>query len=109
MSNKEKYRQLCELFGADLYYHHIQLPEWIYGLESVKKLTQGTLMRLYFPELLLGVDEILYLDCGIVVNTDVNPIWNIDVGNSPLAAVSDSDRPRFPRKESNYITHWALI
>ena len=97
-ANKKKYGELCEKYGAELFYHHVELPEWVHELESVQKWTPGALMRLYLPELLPDVDKILYLDCDVVVNTDVRTIWNTSVLNAPLAAVPDSDMPRFSPK-----------
>ncbi|MDE2522499.1 MAG: glycosyltransferase family 8 protein, partial [Methanocorpusculum sp.] len=93
-ANKKKYGELCEKFGAELFYHHVELPEWVYELKSVQKWTPGTLMRLYLPD----VEKILYLDCDVVVNTDVRAIWNTSVLHAPLAAVPDSDIPRFSLK-----------
>lgn len=38
--------------------------------------TRGALYRLCLPEALADVDEVIYLDCDIVVNLDINLLWN---------------------------------
>ena len=49
--------------------------------------TIGTLYRLFIPELMPNIKEVIYLDCDIVVNLDINELWSIDVDDYCLAAV----------------------
>ncbi len=44
--------------------------------------------RLALPELLPEVDKIIYLDCDLVVLDDLNKLWEIELGEAPLAAIT---------------------
>ena len=45
-------------------------------------------LRLYFPTLLPEAKRILYLDCDLIVQTDVAAFFTCDLGKAPLAAAS---------------------
>ncbi|MBQ8692167.1 MAG: hypothetical protein IJ520_03390, partial [Synergistaceae bacterium] len=47
-----------------------------------QKLTAGALYRLFMPEVLSGLDKVIYLDCDIVVNMDIAELWDIDLGGN---------------------------
>jgi lipopolysaccharide biosynthesis glycosyltransferase len=40
------------------------------------------------------VTKIIYLDCDIVLNDDINKIWKTDINNYLLAAVTDSENAK---------------
>ena len=47
--------------------------------------------RLLIAQILpADVDKIIYLDSDIIVNLDLNELWQIDLGNKPFAAVPES-------------------
>lgn len=96
--NKSCYQKIADRYGCELYFHHVEVPEWTKNLESVKKWTQGTLLRLYLPELLPDVDKIIYVDCDMAIQTEIDALWNISLDKKYLAAVHDSDVPRFNQK-----------
>ncbi|MBQ8692169.1 MAG: glycosyltransferase family 8 protein [Synergistaceae bacterium] len=50
----------------------------------------GTLYRLFIPEILSGIDRVIYLDCDIVVNMDIAELWDIDLGDNALGGANDS-------------------
>jgi lipopolysaccharide biosynthesis glycosyltransferase len=59
----------------------------------------GTLFRLKITEI-LSVDKVLYLDSDIVVNTDIQSLWSINVDEYYIAAVKDmkATRNKFANK-----------
>jgi len=53
-------------------------------------LTKETYYRISLPDLLdKTVEKVIYLDCDIIVKTDITEFWNIDIENYYLAAVED--------------------
>ena len=87
--NKWCYQLIADRYNCELIYHHVDLPEWVNDIPAVKKWTPGTLMRLCLPDLLPDVDKILYLDCDMVVLTDIGELWNTKLGSKYLAACID--------------------
>lgn len=91
--NKQCYQEIAERYNCELIYHHVELPE---SLENHPNITEqwsaGALLRLFLPELLPEIDKIIYLDCDVVVNTDVSKLWEISLENYYLAACLDDAR-----------------
>lgn len=54
-----------------------------------KYLTEETYYRLALPALLPECDKIIYLDCDIVVLTDVKDLFDYEIGDKYFAAVLD--------------------
>lgn len=50
--------------------------------------SDSTYFRYFIPEL-IHQERILYLDCDLVVNGDLSPLFALDLQNRPLAAVAD--------------------
>lgn len=62
-------------------------------------LSRGRTFAIYnvlmIPVLLAGKEKkIIFLDCDLIVNRDIAELWNIDIGDSLLAAVSDNYRKK---------------
>ena len=96
--NKLCYQEIAHKYNSNIEYHHVDLPKWVNEIPAVKIWTPGTLLRLYLPEILPHLDKILYFDCDMVVNMDVNELWEIPLGDAYIAACPDSSIPDFIRK-----------
>ena len=96
--NKQCYLKIAERYNCEVIFHHVELPSWTNNLPAVKKWTPGTLMRLYLPELLPNVHKILYLDCDMVVLTEIGNLWKIPLKEESLAACIDTDIGTYPPK-----------
>ena len=60
-------------------------------------------MRLLLPELFSHLDKILYLDCDVIVNTDIVKLWNTPIDNYFLAACHDEVIvPQWPNQKKRY-------
>ena len=93
--NKSCYQKIADRYDCELLFHHVDVPEWTKYVDSVKKWTQGTLLRLYLPELLTNVEKVIYVDCDMTIQTNVDCLWNVPLNDNYLAAVPDSDVPKF--------------
>ena len=75
----------------------------------------ATYFRLLLPELLPNnINKILYLDSDIIIQGDVQELWNTNLNNLPLAAVRDhlhykSRREIFDIKESSLYFNGGIL
>lgn len=54
------------------------------------RLSIGAFYRLFIPQFLpANIDKCIYLDSDIVVNLDINELWQIDIGDKPLGAIPE--------------------
>ena len=53
-------------------------------------ISKAAYFRLYLPNVLpANVKKVIYLDVDLIVNRDIVELWKADIGNYPIAAVSD--------------------
>jgi len=91
--NIQKYHQLASQYGAEVIFHAVTLPDWVNdsSRKNLQHFTPGTLLRLYLPTLLSSdISKIIYLDCDIVVKTDLAKLWDILLDDYGLAACIDA-------------------
>lgn len=56
--------------------------------------TLATYFRFFIPQIFATYKKVLYLDCDLVVNTDVSELFHIDLENYALGAVFDIEMNR---------------
>lgn len=88
--NKSCYNEIVENYNSKLQFHHVELPDWVDEMPATKQFTAGTLLRLQLPELLPNIDKVLYLDCDMVVLTDISKLWNTNLDKYYLGACIDT-------------------
>ncbi len=54
-----------------------------------ENITAATYLRYQLPEILPDLKKVLYLDFDTIINADLSPLFDTDVGGVPLAAVPD--------------------
>jgi lipopolysaccharide biosynthesis glycosyltransferase len=59
------------------------------GLPTVGFTRKATWYRIFLPELRPELDRILYLDADLIVCDSLAPLWEIDLGNNWLGAVTN--------------------
>ncbi|NWL89274.1 MULTISPECIES: glycosyltransferase family 8 protein [unclassified Paenibacillus] len=64
------------------------LAETVEGAQSVNSWTWGSMYRLLLPSL-LDVSKVIYLDCDVLVNLDIQELWDVDLNGCYLAAARD--------------------
>lgn len=118
--NKSCFQNIADKYHSQLIYHHVELPSWINETAQKYRWTLGTLMRLCLPDILPEIDKIIYFDCDMIINTSINKLWSIDLGDMYLAACLDEDISRHRRKrrqlyaklgisDSNYFCAGTLV
>ncbi|WP_340005819.1 glycosyltransferase [Paenibacillus sp. FSL K6-0276] len=90
--NKGKLSQLVDLFHHNIFFYHVTVPgdmhEVAAGVHKIDYWTIASMYRLLLP-LFIQTDRIIYMDCDILVNMDINELWSIDLGERYLGAVLD--------------------
>ena len=104
--NRDKLTQLTNQYNQKIEYYHIEQSDFEEAVLKLKyaslkgSFSLGTLYRLKIAEI-LPIDKVLYLDSDIVVNIDIQSLWNIDLDQYYIAAVRDLKATR--RKITNKI------
>lgn len=90
--NKSKLTQLVDVFHHNIFFYHVTVPgdmqEVAAGVHKIDYWTMASMYRLLLPTF-IQADRVIYLDCDILVNMDINELWNIDLGDRYLGAVLD--------------------
>ena len=71
-------------------------------------ITIATYYRLKLPTLLKDVGRVIYLDCDMVVNSDLKELFNTEMEDSAVAGVIDINK-RMVRKNPNYVNAGMLV
>lgn len=66
--------------------------------------TKANYNRLFIPEILHNYDKVIYLDSDILIFEDVSNLYNIDLEDNLIAAVSDIEVIRNRKLLSDYCT-----
>lgn len=96
-----KLEEFCDNVGISLNLYH---KKWGHRYNSPLKhnITEATMLRLYIPEL-IQVDRLLYLDIDILVNMELSPIYNMDLGSKGIA-LKDSIHESWKKGKTNKIS-----
>lgn len=81
-------RQMVDDGGGDITFYEIA-DERIAGLPEMAFVTSAMWYRIFLPELLPDVDRVLYLDVDTIVVDSLEPLWQIDLAESHVAAVTN--------------------
>lgn len=87
--NKAKINSLAMLKDFDITYVAIDMTQFASCHINAASLALPTYFRLRIPSLLPHLQKIIYLDSDIVVDGDISPLWEIDLGDHLVGAVHD--------------------
>ena len=92
--NQERFLQLAHHYGQGLQFHRVSLDGRLQDLPSLQSITVGTLFRTMIPDVLGDLSKVIYLDGDLIVNLDIQDLWQIDVSDYCLAGVLDVEDTR---------------
>jgi lipopolysaccharide biosynthesis glycosyltransferase len=81
-------RDMVDGGGGAISFHEIA-DERIAGLPEMVFVTSAMWYRIFLPELLPEVDRVLYLDVDTIAVDSLEPLWEIDLAESHVAAVTN--------------------
>jgi lipopolysaccharide biosynthesis glycosyltransferase len=85
--------QMLGSLGAELSFHEIA-PERVARLPVVEQFTAAMWYRIFLPELVPESDRVLYLDADTIVVRPLDPLWEVDLGDHYVAAVTNVFLPQ---------------
>jgi len=106
LANYEKFIYLAGKYGQQIKFYNVEkicadkIAELRKAMPSVEKdvVSIGTLYRLLMIHVLSNITKkIIYLDSDIIVNSDIKDFWQIDIGDKPLAAVTEISNGMVPK------------
>jgi len=69
---------------------YLDVPqEWLTGLPTRGYLSSIVWYRIFLAKLLPQLDRVLFLDCDLIVQTEITSLWNIELGEHLFAAVTN--------------------
>ncbi|HUP91356.1 MAG TPA: glycosyltransferase family 8 protein [Solimonas sp.] len=88
----ETLRGMVEALGARILFHPIP-DQRVADLPEMGRISRVMWYRVFLPELLPGVDRVLYLDCDTIVMDSLDALWDSDLGANYLGAVNNVFEP----------------
>lgn len=61
-------------------------------LKVSERITRATYYRLLIPDILENLNKVIYLDCDLIVNYDIQFLWDLDIENKAIAAVTEMNK-----------------
>jgi lipopolysaccharide biosynthesis glycosyltransferase len=92
----EKLTAVARPFDIELNFRQGEDPRTD-GLKEFQHISRATYYRLLIPEILEGINKIIYLDCDLVVETDLLELWNVNVSDAGCAGVDEVNTPHAER------------
>lgn len=96
--NKARLSFITDSFGTVIKFIHI--PEGIVNGFPVRQNGQpahisiAAYYRLFLSKLLSeSIDKVIYLDCDLICLSSLKELWDIELGDAPLACINDIPRP----------------
>lgn len=88
-TNKSNLQTVVESHSQEI--NFVDVTESIKNINiDIDKITQtftrGSIFRLLIPNI-INLSKVIYLDCDIVVNLDINELWKADISNKSIAGV----------------------
>ncbi len=87
-----RFHQLSARYGCIIDIHTLT-PQHLSGLpERIGKWARSICFRLFAPDILPPeVTRVIYLDCDIIVDTDLAPLWQTDLTGMACGAVTEEE------------------
>lgn len=87
--NKARLRSVADPYGSAVRFHKIDISQFHFTNQYIKKYSIGTMFRLLIPEIFPELNRIIYLDADLLVLKDISELWNENIDEYTLAAVGD--------------------
>lgn len=79
---------MVERMGGTIQFLEV-LDDRVEGLPTFAEITMAMWYRIYLPELLPGVERVLYLDCDTLAIDSLEPLWATDLDDCLVGAVTN--------------------
>ena len=110
LDNRNKFLELTDRFKQIVKFYNVEelcadkINKYVELVPSVSnsRVSRGAFFKFLIPHILPAeVEKVIYLDSDIIVNLDINELWQIEMFNEPLAVVLEMDNGTLPLKASH--------
>lgn len=91
---------MVERMGGTIRFLNIP-DEWVAGMYTADHYPSAVWYRLFLPELLPDVDKILYLDIDLLVVDSLADLWEVDLGDHDIAAITNVLEPHYAHRPAD--------
>jgi lipopolysaccharide biosynthesis glycosyltransferase len=91
-SHLRRLEEMCLADGSEIYLHRMA-DRLLRSLPLIGRFGPIVWSRLFLPQLLDEASRVLYLDCDVLVLDRLDPLWQLDLGASVVAAVANVIEP----------------
>jgi len=104
------FRQLEVTYNCKVNFYFVSLDK-VDHLRAHLHISNVMYFRLLLPEILKDKERILYLDCDLIVETDLTELWNIDLNGTAVAGWDEGNIDHLERLSLTdfYINSGVLI
>ncbi len=97
--NRDKFIYIAGRYGQQIKFYNVdqiaakEIENFRKNMSQIltSRYTIATLYRILLPHIMeKNIGKIIYIDADTIINLDIKEIWNINLENKPLAAVSES-------------------
>ena len=97
--NRDKFSYVAGHFGQHVNFYNAaelcpdKIKEYAGYVPSIQnsRVSIGAFYRLLLPKIIpANIDRIIYFDADVIVNLDIKDLWQVELGDKPLAAVPES-------------------
>ena len=88
-SNRHALEKLALTYGRSLQFYDLNV-ESLRGLAEYAQ-PKSTYYRLLLPDLLQHIPKLIYLDCDLVVEIDLEPLWQTELNGALVVGVAERD------------------
>ncbi len=93
--NRYRFQRQCETYGAQCLFHQVDESrlEGCQYRTKVHPLSSAAYYRILLASILEEVSRVIYLDCDMIVRSDLSQAFGMNLGGNGVAAVEDYDTP----------------
>lgn len=91
-----KLNAVGNMFGAELIFRQGEDAR-IAGLREHLHISRATYYRLLLPDILHDVHKVIYMDCDLVVEANIQELWQTDVSRVGAAGLDETNSPHAAR------------
>jgi len=107
---KQKITSLKAIKNCEISF--IQIDESLFEeykkVKTHKYISLAACYRLRLPSLLPDISKVIYLDCDVIVNKSLYPLFNKELKNFPIAGVKDSKK-KYLMDNPTYVNSGVLV
>ena len=101
LDNYEKFVYLAGQYNQIIKFYNVEkicakeiehIKKLFANYPNFRRFTIGAFFRILIPKILDNLDKSIYIDADTIVNLDIKELWQIEIEDKPLGAISSVSR-----------------